>query len=100
MKRRSKVVRKTKETSISLELNLDGNGASLVKTPIPFLNHMLELFTKHGLFDTKLTALGDTDVDDHHLVEDIGICLGEGFQNALGDKRGIRRYGFFTLPMD
>ncbi|MBI2981023.1 MAG: imidazoleglycerol-phosphate dehydratase, partial [Deltaproteobacteria bacterium] len=71
-----------------------------VKTPIPFLNHMLELFAKHGIFDLKIAALGDTDVDDHHLVEDVGISLGEAVREALGPKKGIRRYGFFVLPMD
>ncbi|MBI2067310.1 MAG: imidazoleglycerol-phosphate dehydratase HisB [Deltaproteobacteria bacterium] len=99
-KRKIKVVRKTKETSIVLEIGLDGKGAYRIKTPIPFLNHMLELFSKHGLFDLSLSALGDTEVDDHHLVEDIGICLGEAFDQLLQKKEGIRRYGFFTLPMD
>lgn len=100
MKRESHIVRKTKETDIDLTLRLDGTGQYKIKTPIPFLNHMLELFSKHGLFDLKLTATGDVDVDDHHLVEDVGISLGEALQEALGDKKGIRRYGFFTLPMD
>ncbi|MBI2082582.1 MAG: imidazoleglycerol-phosphate dehydratase HisB [Deltaproteobacteria bacterium] len=100
MKRTAKVDRKTKETSISLEIDLDGKGDSRIKTPIPFFNHMLELFAKHGLFNLKLTALGDVDVDDHHLVEDVGISLGEAIKTALGNKKGIRRYGFFTLPMD
>ncbi|MBI2980902.1 MAG: imidazoleglycerol-phosphate dehydratase, partial [Deltaproteobacteria bacterium] len=100
MRRIAKVVRKTKETSISLELNLDGTGSYQVKTSIPFLNHMLELFAKHGIFDLKIAALGDTDVDDHHLVEDVGISLGEAVKEALGTKKGIRRYGFFVLPMD
>ncbi|MBI1909252.1 MAG: imidazoleglycerol-phosphate dehydratase HisB [Deltaproteobacteria bacterium] len=98
--RKVNVSRKTKETSIVLELNLDGKGSYSIRTPIPFLNHMLELFTKHGLFDLKLKATGDTHVDDHHLVEDIGIVLGEAFKKGLGDKKGISRYGFFTLPMD
>ncbi len=100
MKRTAKVVRKTKETSISLELNLDGKGSYRVKTPIPFLTHMLELLARHGLFDLKIQATGDTQVDDHHLVEDLGLTLGASFKKCLGDKRGIRRYGFFVLPMD
>lgn len=96
----ARVVRKTKETSISLELTIDGRGSYRIKTPIPFFNHMLELFAKHGLFDLVLKATGDTDVDDHHLVEDVGLALGEAFRTGLGDKKGLRRYGFFTLPMD
>ncbi len=100
MKRHARIVRKTKETSIDLTLCLDGTGQYKIKTPIPFFNHMLELFSKHGLFDLKLVASGDVDVDDHHLVEDVGITLGEAFTKALSDKKGIRRYGFFTLPMD
>lgn len=98
--RTAKISRKTKETSIVLELGLDGSGQYRVKTPIPFLNHMMELFAKHGLFDLKLQARGDTHVDDHHLVEDTALVLGEAFQKGLAAKRGIRRYGFFTLPMD
>lgn len=100
MKRAAKIFRKTRETAVSLKLTLDGSGGYRVRTSIPFLNHMLELFAKHGLFDLKLIAKGDTDVDDHHLVEDIGLSLGEAFKRALGEKKGIRRYGFFTLPMD
>ena len=100
MTRKSQIIRNTKETSIHLSLSIDGSGTYQVKTPIPFFNHMLELFTKHGLFDLTLKATGDVDVDDHHLVEDVGIALGEAFQKALGDKTGIRRYGFFVLPMD
>ncbi len=92
--------RKTKETSIALTLGLDGTGKYQVKTPIPFLNHMLELFAKHGLFDLTVKATGDVDVDDHHLVEDVGITLGETLKKALGDKAGIRRYGSASLPMD
>lgn len=98
--RKARIIRKTKETSIDLELKLDGAGRYQVKTPIPFLNHMLELFSKHGLFDLRLKATGDVHVDDHHLVEDAGLTLGECFKKALGGKAGIRRYGFFTLPMD
>ncbi len=100
MKRTASILRKTKETNIDLSLNVDGSGKYQIKTPIPFFNHMLELFTKHGLFDLNIKASGDVDVDDHHLVEDVGIVLGEAFLKALGDKKGIRRYGFFTLPMD
>jgi imidazoleglycerol-phosphate dehydratase len=98
--RKAHIVRKTKETDIDLSLNIDGTGQYRVKTPIPFLNHMLELFAKHGLFDLKLKATGDVDVDDHHLVEDVGLTLGGCFKKALGNKAGIRRYGFMILPMD
>lgn len=100
MKRHAQISRKTKETSIALQLNLDGTGRYQVKTPLPFFNHMLELFSKHGLFDLTLKATGDVEVDDHHLVEDVGLVLGEAIKKALGNKSGIRRYGFFTLPMD
>ncbi len=100
MSRISVVERQTKETNISLEINIDGKGSYNITTGIPFLDHMLELFAKHGLFDLKITASGDTDVDDHHTVEDLGMCLGEAVNNALGDKKGIRRYGSFLLPMD
>ncbi len=96
----SKIKRETYETQIELSLNLDGQGKSKIETPIGFLNHMLELFTKHGLFDLEIKAKGDIEVDDHHLVEDIGIVLGQGFTEALKDKKGIKRYGFFILPMD
>ena len=99
-KRAAEIVRKTKETDITLKLTLNGEGRSTISTGIPFLNHMLELFTKHGLFDLKLKAKGDLKVDFHHTVEDIGICLGQAFAKALGDKRGIRRYGEATIPMD
>ena len=98
--RTSKIVRKTKETDISLELNVDGSGTYEVSTQIPFFDHMLELFSRHGLFDLKIAATGDVDVDYHHTVEDVGIVLGRAFREALGDKAGIRRYGFFILPMD
>jgi imidazoleglycerol-phosphate dehydratase len=98
--RKAKVVRNTKETQIAVELNLDGQGKYQIDTPIPFLNHMLEAFAKHGLFDLKVKAKGDTHIDFHHTVEDVGIALGEAFAKALGNKRGIRRYGHFTLPMD
>ena len=100
MSRTSVIERQTKETKISLEINVDGKGSYDITTGIPFLDHMLELFAKHGLFDLEITANGDTDVDDHHTVEDIGMCLGEAINNALGDKIGIRRYGSFLLPMD
>lgn len=98
--RKSKIIRNTKETQISLELNLDGQGKYQIDTPIPFFNHMLEAFAKHGLFDIKLKAKGDVHVDLHHTVEDVGIALGEAFKKALGDKKGVRRYGHFMLPMD
>ena len=92
--------RKTAETDISLALNLDGTGKSSIDTGCGFLNHMLTLFAAHGKFDLTVKCVGDTDVDDHHSAEDIGIVLGQAFQAALGDKRGITRYGSFLLPMD
>ena len=92
--------RKTAETDISLSLNLDGTGKSSIDTGCGFLNHMLTLFASHGRFDLTVKCAGDVDVDDHHSVEDIGIVLGQAFQAALGDKRGITRYGSFLLPMD
>lgn len=98
--RTSEVKRNTAETKISLRLNLDGMGKSEIDTGVGFLNHMLTLFAAHGKFDLNVTCNGDTQVDDHHSVEDIGICLGQAFQAALGDKRGITRYGCFLLPMD
>lgn len=100
MKRTSKINRYTKETQISVDLNIDGTGIYQIKTPIPFLNHMIEQFARHGLFDLKLKAKGDVHIDLHHTVEDVGIALGEAFAKALGNKAGIRRYGFATLPMD
>ena len=100
MKRETVIARKTNETDIRISLNIDGIGKSEIDTPIGFLNHMLELFAKHGLFDLTVKAKGDTFVDEHHLVEDAGIVLGEAFSKALGEKRGIGRYGFFILPMD
>jgi len=96
----AKVIRKTKETSISVRLNIDGSGKYAVKTPIGFFNHMFEAFSKHGLFDLELEASGDLEVDQHHLVEDCGIVLGQAFREALGDKRGINRAGYFVFPMD
>ncbi|VVB56949.1 Imidazoleglycerol-phosphate dehydratase [uncultured archaeon] len=98
--RTSTINRKTKETDISIELNLDGSGQYKISTPVGFLNHMLESFSKHGLFDLQLSASGDLQVDQHHLVEDLGIGLGEAFKQALGDKKGINRAGYFVYPMD
>ncbi|MFM1852567.1 MAG: hypothetical protein RIS54_2251 [Verrucomicrobiota bacterium] len=92
--------RKTAETDISLKLAVDGTGVSQVDTGVPFFDHMLTLFAKHGLFDLEVKAKGDVDVDYHHTVEDVGLVLGGAFKEALGDKGGIRRYGFFLLPMD
>ena len=92
--------RKTAETQIRLSLNLDGTGAGEISTGVGFLDHMLTLFAKHGRFDLSVQCNGDTMVDDHHSVEDIGICLGEAFAAALGEKRGIIRYGSMMLPMD
>ena len=100
MERTSQVKRKTTETEISLKLNIDGSGKYSINTPVPFLTHMLELFTKHGLFDLEINASGDTDIDFHHTVEDIGICLGEAFNKALGTKEKIKRYGEAKVPMD
>ena len=98
--RESTILRKTAETDIALTLVLDGSGRNAINTGCGFLNHMLTLFASHGRFDLSVTCKGDTDVDYHHTVEDIGICLGEAFRKALGDKRGIGRYGDVTLPMD
>ena len=94
------ITRKTAETDIVLDLNLDGTGKSCIDTGIGFLNHMLTLFAAHGKFDLTVRCRGDVEVDGHHSAEDIGICLGQAFQYALGDKRGITRYGSFLLPMD
>ena len=98
--RTASIKRDTKETRIELTLNLDGAGKSEIATGCGFLNHMLTLFARHGDFDLTVTCHGDTDVDYHHSVEDIGICLGKAFTDALGDKRGITRYGQYLLPMD
>ena len=98
--RTAQITRTTKETDICLTLNLDGTGKSAIHSGVGFLDHMLTLFAKHGRFDLDLTCNGDTEVDDHHSVEDIGIALGQAFEQALGDKRGIVRYGSFILPMD
>ena len=100
MKRISKIVKKTNETEIAIDLDIDGVGKKLINTPIGFLNHMLDLFAKQGLFDLNIKAKGDMFVDEHHTVEDIGIAMGKAFSDALGDKKGINRYGFFILPMD
>jgi imidazoleglycerol-phosphate dehydratase len=98
-KRTATIDRSTKETQIKLELDLDG-GASEIDTPIPFLDHMLDAFSRHGLFAIRVQAQGDIEVDGHHTVEDIGLCLGAAFKEALGDRAGIRRYGSATIPMD
>jgi len=96
----ARIPRETKETRIDLELNLDGAGQAAVETGIPFFDHMLSLFARHGLFDLTVKASGDLDVDYHHTVEDVGLVLGQALRSALGEKRGVRRYGFFILPMD
>jgi len=98
--RKAKIRRKTKETEIKIELNLDGSGKSKIDYPIPFLGHMFTLFSKHGLFDLGLSAKGDIEVDLHHLIEDTGLALGEAFAKALGKKLKIERYGHAILPMD
>ena len=99
-RRRGNVARKTKETDIKLDLALDGRGRYDVETGIPFLNHMLELFTKHGFFDLTVRAEGDLEVDYHHTVEDVGLALGQALRDALGDKAGIRRFGEASVPLD
>jgi imidazoleglycerol-phosphate dehydratase len=98
--RSAKVDRKTNETDIQLTFSIDGTGVCELETDVPFLNHMLDLFTKHGQFDLQLKAEGDIDIDDHHTVEDIGICLGQTLREALGDKKGIKRYASVFIPMD
>ena len=100
LNRLATVARKTAETDIVLTLGVDGTGVSTIETGVPFFDHMLTLFAKHGLFDLNVKAKGDVDVDYHHTVEDVGLVLGQAFKEALGDKLGIRRYGFFLLPMD
>ncbi|HEN20632.1 MAG TPA: imidazoleglycerol-phosphate dehydratase HisB [Desulfobacteraceae bacterium] len=100
MRRTANLERKTNETEISLQIDLDGSGISKVDTGIPFINHMLTLFSAHGFIDLELTARGDTEIDDHHTIEDIGICLGKTISAALGEKKGIKRYGEATIPMD
>lgn len=99
-KRTATIKRKTRETDIELTLNLDGSGKFAVETPIPFFTHMMEALSRHSYFDLKLKAKGDVEVDDHHLVEDVGLVLGEALKKSLGAKDGIRRYGHFMLPMD
>lgn len=98
--RKASIERKTKETQISVGMNLDGKGSYSIKTPIPFFDHMLTLMCKHGLFDIKLKAKGDVEIDDHHTVEDTGIALGKALKEALGDMKGINRYGQSSVPMD
>ncbi|MEK3857080.1 MULTISPECIES: imidazoleglycerol-phosphate dehydratase HisB [unclassified Cytobacillus] len=100
MARTAEISRKTNETNITLSLNIDGEGKSDLETGVPFMTHMLDLFAKHGQFDLNILANGDTDVDDHHTTEDIGICLGQVLKDALGDKKGIKRYGNAFVPMD
>jgi len=98
--REAEITRYTKETKISFKLNIDGSGQADISTGIAFLDHMLQLFARHGFFDLSIEAKGDIDVDYHHLVEDMGISMGQAVKEALSDKAGIRRYGFFVLPMD
>ncbi|RXJ01732.1 imidazoleglycerol-phosphate dehydratase HisB [Anaerobacillus alkaliphilus] len=100
MSRTASIERITNETQIKLQLQVDGEGKADIKTPVPFLNHMLDLWTKHGVFDLTVDADGDVEIDDHHTTEDIGICLGIALKDALGDKKGIKRYGNAFVPMD
>ncbi len=100
MARKAKIERSTQETQIRVAINLDGSGKAAVATSIPFLDHMLDLFARHGQFDLEVSASGDTHIDLHHTVEDIGLTLGEAVAQAIGDKKGIRRYGSVILPMD
>ena len=100
MSRKASLERITKETQIKLTLEIDGRGEAKIYSSVPFLDHMLDLFTRHGLFDLQIEAKGDIDIDFHHTVEDIGIVLGQAFREALGDKKGIRRYGQASVPMD
>ena len=100
MNRTATIKRKTHETNVELKLNLDGSGATKIKTGVGFFDHMLQLFAKHSLCDLTINALGDLHVDHHHTVEDVGICLGQAIREAVGDKHGITRYGFSTLPME
>jgi imidazoleglycerol-phosphate dehydratase len=100
MPRTATIHRKTNETDIQLQLNLDGSGISTIETGVGFLDHMLTLFAKHGLFDLDIVARGDLHIDSHHTTEDVGICLGKAISQALGDKSGITRYGFMVLPME
>ena len=100
MGRTAKASRKTKETEIAVELDLDGSGTTEIETGIPFFNHMLEIFARHGLFDLKLKAKGDIEVDFHHTVEDVGLAMGQAFKEALQDKQGICRFGEASVPLD
>lgn len=100
MTRSTEITRKTGETNIQLRIDLDGHGNGTRKTGVGFLDHMLDLFARHSMIDLDVNAAGDLHVDDHHTVEDVGICLGQAVDKALGDRAGIRRYGHFTLPMD
>jgi imidazoleglycerol-phosphate dehydratase len=100
MGRAARVERKTRETEIRVEIDLDGSGKATIQTPLPFLSHMLEQIARHGGFDLSVFAEGDTEIDGHHTTEDVGIVLGRAVLDALGDRRGIRRYGSATLPMD
>lgn len=100
MERRGESKRKTNETNISISLNIDGGGECSVDTSVPFLDHMLSQIAKHGFFDMKVAAKGDTNIDFHHTVEDAGIVLGDVFKSALGDKKGIRRYGYASIPLN
>ena len=100
MSRTSTIARKTNEVEVTVDLNLDGKGIYQIDTGIPFFDHMLEQLSKHGLFDIKISAKGDTEIDYHHTVEDVGIALGEAFDKALGDKKSINRYGSFSVPFD
>ncbi len=100
MPRKTAIQRNTKETDIKIELDIDGKGKADISTSIPFLNHLLDNFARHGLFDLQIKAKGDIEIDQHHTVEDIGIALGEAFKKALGDKKGINRAGYFVFPLD
>lgn len=100
MNRTSKVERKTKESQVSVELNLDGTGQNLIHTQIPFFDHMLSQLSKHGLFDLKINTIGDIEVDEHHTIEDTALAVGQAFSQALGEKHSIRRYGDATVPLD
>jgi imidazoleglycerol-phosphate dehydratase len=99
-RRQHTIERNTKETQISLSLDIDGEGQADIQTPVPFLNHMLDAIARHGHFDLTVNAAGDVEIDDHHTTEDLGICLGQAIQAALGDKKGIKRYGNAFVPMD
>ena len=100
MDRKGRTKRKTKETEINIELEIDGSGRAEIETGMPFFNHMLDSFTRHGLFDIRIQAKGDLEVDYHHTVEDVGLALGQTFKDALGDKYGIRRFGEASCPLD